>query len=126
MSKGGPFKKGHDPRRQKRKPLMAAQREAIRLVKEGTPKAARALLRLLDSDDEKIVYQAAKVLYEKGIPQEVVENLFSLPDDLLDRTPTEQYAFVQEQLSKLLEVNALMKAEAEAFEAGAGGFGSSN
>ena len=78
-----------------------------------------ALLKLLDDEDGRIVMGSAKILLDKGLPQQLIDNLFQVPDDLLDRPAAERLAWVEERFARIAEIRQLMRAEAEAERQGA-------
>jgi hypothetical protein len=52
--------------------LTPEQREAARLLREGTPKAVRLLEALMEDEDPKVSFPAIKLWLERGLPTDVV------------------------------------------------------
>ena len=112
----GTFKPGHDKRRGKgaAKPLMSSQREAMRMLKDLTPKAVRKLQAMLDSSDDKVQQFAVKLTIDKGLPNEVLANPWQVPEDVRSKPYVEQYAWALKHQQDLGELVEALRGAAEA------------
>ncbi len=95
------FRPGKNPAR---KPKMPSEREAMRMLKDLGPKAMKRLKQLIDSDDEKVAGAAVKLVTDKIIHKELVENPFQFPESVLRLPKRAQLLWTEERLLELQQI----------------------